>query len=281
VRRNLHGGWAGCGAAFGACLAMLASCGASGDFGRVRPSLIPDSIHDWLGRSAAEDSGLQPSGFHLTEDERLLRDLAFPLIEPPYDRQRWYSVLIEFGVTRIFNPSWWKFDRFRYTGELMRGTPMLGDMPIVFDRAIFGPTFRSTTGRYSQLIDDVRNDIVRIGPFFVAARQVLDLDAKRQKSLAYFSGVAPAEKANALNRIAENALIVGWVLCSLDARADGYRFALERLVISQPARVAVEGERALTQMQAAIAQNRIVPPPPFCKIIAPYAIPAKGIIIVK
>ena len=36
--------------------------------------------------------------FPLTDEERQLRDLAYPLIEPPYDRQRWYSVLGEYGV---------------------------------------------------------------------------------------------------------------------------------------------------------------------------------------
>jgi hypothetical protein len=281
LRRGAHGVQAGWCAATFACLAMLASCGASGDFGRVRPSLIPDSIHDWLGRNAAEMSGRQPSGFNLTEDERLLRDLAYPLIEPPYDRQRWYSVLGEFGITRIFNPAWWYFDRVRYTRQLMRNTPMLGDEPILLNRAVFGPTFRSTTGRYAQLTDDVRNDIVRIPPFFVAARRVLDLDVRRQKSLSYIPSVTPAEGVNALNRVAENALIVGWVLCSLDARADAYRFALERLVISEPARVAVEAEQALMQMQQGIARNRIVPPPPFCLVAAPYAVPAGGVKITK
>jgi hypothetical protein len=110
---------------------------------------------------------------------------------------------------------------------------------------------------------------------------VIDLDVRRQKSLDYINPIIPAERINALNRVAENALVVGWVLCSLDARADAYRFALERLVISEPARVAVEAERALTEMQMRIAQNRIVPPPPFCKIVAPYAVPEKAPLIVK
>ncbi len=32
----------------------------------------------------------------------MLRDLAYPLIEPPYERQRWYSVLNEYGFRGIF-----------------------------------------------------------------------------------------------------------------------------------------------------------------------------------
>jgi hypothetical protein len=67
-----------------AMLSLLGGCGTPNyDFGEVRPSLVSDSIHDWLGPAAA---ALRPaSTFELTDDERQLRDLAFPLIEPPYD----------------------------------------------------------------------------------------------------------------------------------------------------------------------------------------------------
>jgi hypothetical protein len=238
-------------------LASLASCGASGDFGRVRPSLVPDYIHDWLGREAAESSGKVPSEYNLTEDERLLRDLAYPLIEPPYDRQRWYSVLSEFGITQSFNPDWWYFDRGVYAEKLMGS------------RVWFGPYYRSTAGRYSQLIDDIRNDVVRIGPFFDIARRITDLDGKRQKSLAYVSGLTPFERANTLRRVRENTLVVAWVQCSLEARAGVFRYALERLVISEPSQAAVEAERALALLQVSIGENRLVPPQPFCRLAAP------------
>jgi hypothetical protein len=83
------------------CLFILVGC-PNADFGRVRSSLVTDDIHNWVGRDAARDAGAPISLFPLTDDERLLRDLAYPLIEPPYDRQRWYSVLGEWGVTRVF-----------------------------------------------------------------------------------------------------------------------------------------------------------------------------------
>ena len=52
------------------------------------------------------------SSFELTDDERALRDLAYPLIEPPYDRQQWYSVAGEYGLYRpIRGPA---FDRTAY-----------------------------------------------------------------------------------------------------------------------------------------------------------------------
>ncbi len=77
----------------GAACCLLGGCAPNGDFGRVRPELVNDDIHDWVGRDAAVASAGRPPHIPLTDDERLLRDLAYPLIEPPYDRNRFDSVL--------------------------------------------------------------------------------------------------------------------------------------------------------------------------------------------
>jgi hypothetical protein len=70
-----------------ATLLLLAAC-ANGDFGEVKPSLVRDDIHDWVALDATAGIPGSPSRFELTDDERQLRDLAYPLIEPPYDRQQ-------------------------------------------------------------------------------------------------------------------------------------------------------------------------------------------------
>jgi hypothetical protein len=72
-------------------LALLVPCGgcSNGDFGRVKPGLVSDDMRAWVGTTAAAGSAVPPSSYPLTDNERLLRDLAYPLIEPPYDRQRW------------------------------------------------------------------------------------------------------------------------------------------------------------------------------------------------
>jgi hypothetical protein len=84
---------------------FLAAC-ANGDFDRVRPSLVTDNIHAWVGRDAARDAGAPISAYPLTDNERRLRDLAYPLIEPPYDRNRWYSIVGEYGVSHFFQRDW-------------------------------------------------------------------------------------------------------------------------------------------------------------------------------
>src|SRR3954464_10589393 len=79
---------------------VLGGCVTNGDFGRGRPQLLHDDIHECVGRDAARAVGGQPSAFPLTDDERRLRDLAFPLIDPPYDRNRFDSVWREYGLGR-------------------------------------------------------------------------------------------------------------------------------------------------------------------------------------
>jgi len=89
---------------------------------------------------------------------------------------------------------------------------------------------------------------------------VIDIDQKRQKSLAYVSVLSKAERANALRRIRENVDVVDVVRISLTNRVVSYRFALEHLVIMTPMAQAVEAERLLNQLQNRIARYNTLPP---------------------
>ena len=224
----------------------MSGCALNGDFDRVRPSLVTDDIHAWVGVEAANSHGIPASRYALTDDERLLRDLAFPLIEPPYDRNKWYSVLYEYGITGNFRRDGAPFNDEAYWVRLMKRP------------------YRSATARYAQLDDDIRNDVVRIDPFFGLARQVLDIDVRREQSLAFVSRLQPAERINAKSRVAENKLVVAWVQCSIAQRAASYRFALERLVIETPTPMAVEVERSLKLMEQSAAQARVIDGPNVC-----------------
>src|SRR5262249_39100314 len=202
----------------GAILAgALLLCGcATGDFGRVRPDWVYDDIHDWVGRDAVASVGLPASVYPLTDDERALRDLAFPLIDPPYNRNRWDSVLREYGFKHRPAPEGSPVDPTAYWRKW-----------ILADR-------RSEASAYAQIVTDARNDEVRIEPFFALAGRISDIDRKRARSLVHVSGLTPAEAANALARNNENTAVIAWVCRSLDARAAAYRYALERLVIAAP-----------------------------------------------
>ena len=220
--------WLGVAVAF----SLLTGCGTYGDFGRVRPSTVHDDTHAWMGPAAARGPATNLAWRHqLTEEERTLRDLAYPLIEPPYDRQQWYSVLGELGVA---SRPWPYPDRNAYASRL------------------FTTAYRSQTARYNRLIEDIRNDVLRLDPFFSTARYIVDIDRKREKALAYVSGLTSEERHNTLQRIEENRNIVLWVQGSLQERAASYKIALERMVIAAPSPVAVEAERALTLLQQRI-----------------------------
>src|SRR5580704_3717553 len=215
----------------------VAGCTSIGDFGRLQSPLVTDDVHAWLGQEAAAHASAPVSVNNLTDDERALRDLAFPLIEPPYDRVRWDAVVYEYGQKRAFRRDLWTFDTAAYYAHLM------------------GEFHRSSIARYNRLIDDIRNDIVRIEPFFQTARRVVDVDQRREKSMQYVADLTPPERISALARVGENSLTVAWVHHSLTERCAGYRFALEHLTVAEPAPIAAEAERVLTQLQQQIAAN--------------------------
>jgi hypothetical protein len=215
-------------------LVLLAGCGTTnGDFGRVRPTLTNDDTHSWMGFAAARSPTSDLPWQHgLTDEERRLRDLAYPLIEPPYNRQQWYSVLGEHGLG---NRDWPYPDRVAYASRL------------------FTTAYRSQTARYNKLIEDIRNDTMRLDPFFATARYVGEMDNKRERAMAYVSQLTEEERANTVQRMAENRNIVRWVQGSLHERAASYKLALERMVIAAPSPVAVEAERALGLLEKRIS----------------------------
>ena len=219
------------------CVAlMLAGC-ASSDFGELNQTLVTDGIHDWLGRDSPKAHPVPPSAFEYTDDERALRDNAYPLIEPPYDRQKWLSVAGEYGVKRT----------------------TVTDRHVYYER-LLEECHRSSAALYARLIDDIRNDTTRLSQFFETAGRVIDIDARREKSLAYVSEVSKADRANAQRRVRENAHVVELVHFSLEDRVLAYQYVLERLVITTPMTQAVEVERLLNQLKAQIARYRQLPP---------------------
>lgn len=221
-------------------LFLLSGCTSIGDFGRLQDALVTDDIHAWVGEQASAQVGGLVSADNLTDDERTLRDLAFPLIEPAYDRIRWDAVVYEYGEKNSFQRELWAFD------------------PTAYYRHLQGEMLRSTAARYNQLIDDIRNDIVRIEPFFVVARRVADLDRRRMASMEHIADLNGAERVNAVARVNENSLTIAWVDKSLMQRCASYRFALEHLAVAEPEPIAAEADTAFTQLQQQIAAHQVV-----------------------
>lgn len=215
--------------------AALGGC-ASGDFGRTRDSARNDDMHRWVGVEATASIGARASDFQLTDAERLLRDLAYPFIEPPRSRPAWKGV---FGDYEPIPAPWRQKPRFDRSA---------------YGRHLIDEPHRSHASRYGRLIEDVRDDITRLDPFYAAAGRVFDLDGKRNASLGYIGGLTPRERDDAIARMRENALIVEWVQQCLEQRIASYRWALERLVIHAPDGLAAEADRLIGELALRAAQ---------------------------
>jgi hypothetical protein len=228
--------------------ATLGAC-SGGDFGRTREDMRSADMHRWLGLEATSSTGLRPSQFQLTDNERQLRDLAYPLIEPPHSRPAWKSVFGDY--TPIASP--WRqaplFDRTAY-GRMLIDEP-----------------HRSHASRYSQLIEDVRSDVARFEPFYASAIKVIDLDRKRDASLKYITELSPRERADAVARMQENSLIVQWVQQCLEQRVSSYRWGLERLVIQAPDGMAADADRLIGELAAQTANPPVAAQPPYGRAV--------------
>lgn len=214
----------------------LSGC-AGGDLGRTRSSSLNDDMHRWIGVEAVGSIGKRASDFQLTDNERMLRDFAYPFIEPPHSRPAWKSV---FGDYEAIPAPWRQDVRFDHTA---------------YGRMLLDEPHRSHASRYAQLMEDVRNDLTRIDPFLAVAVVVADMDGKRGKSINFLSDLSHRERNDATARMNENAIIVDWAQQCLNRRVASYRWALERLVIHAPDDMAAEADRLIAQL----AQRRVAP----------------------
>jgi hypothetical protein len=221
---------------------LLGAC-SGGDFGRTRDDFRNDDMHRWIGVEATGSVGLQPSQFQLTDNERQLRDLAYPMIEPPHSRPAWRSV---FGDYAPMASPWRQAPAFDRTA---------------YGQALIDEPHRSHASRYSQLIDDIRDDITRFEPFFASAIRVIELDRKRDAALAHISELSPRERADAVARMQENSLIVQWVQQCLERRVASYRWALERLVLQAPDNIAADADRLIAELAAQTANPPVAARP--------------------
>jgi len=127
-----------------------------------------------------------------------------------------------------------------------------------FDRTSYGRLLidephRSHASRYAQLMEDVRDDLTRIEPFFAVATRVLDMDAKRNQGRTIISEISPRENDDARARMSENAMVIKWVQHCLKQRAASYRWALERLVIQAPDPMVADADRLIVLLETEAA----------------------------
>jgi len=221
--------------------------------------MFNDKILPTAGKVAAWMREEPVSFGPLTDEEQKLRDLAYAILMPPDSNQLWERTIAEWRRTRILPEDSTQPNPADYSDELLQ-TP-----------------YRSSTARYARLIEDIRTDAMRPGPFYVVAARVQEMDDVRAKALANMPHLSPEEREQAAARIAENRMIVDWVQRRFAERYAGYQLALERLVVATPAPAAVEAERMLEAFRLRLAEFQ-----PSARV-AMYgaAPPAPGVIVSK
>ena len=203
-----------------------AACAApAGDFGRPRANYFNDALLPSYGEGLALWRGEPVSDAPLTDEERQLRDLGYAILMPAGDRQDWDRMLTEHVRTRVLP---------------MEKAPL---DPGAYSDVLLSTAYRSSTARYSRLMEDCRTDTTRAGPFFTAALRVAAMDAAREKAASQMAHVVPLERHAAMARVYENRVLINWVHRRFFDRLASYRLALDRLVIATPAPAAVETER--------------------------------------
>lgn len=216
-----------------AALALATPAAAqTGDFGRPKPSLLEGLIPKqfWKGPVTGY------SDYPLTDLEEELRDRSYVLIRPNEPRGRWNIYIAGFQLAHLLPPSMTYYDHTEY------------------GRMLLATLARSEASSYNRLVEDMASDGALVGPFVATACTVYDLDLKRQRSLAYVNELTEWEAGNALGRMRENRMITAWVQRALHWRIASYRYALERLVIAVPSRMAVDGERMLRHFEGIVLQ---------------------------
>jgi hypothetical protein len=211
----------------------------AGDFGRPKYPWA-ENLRQGFKEPPPYTAGIPLSPFPFTDEEKELRRLADRLLVPATDQE----------LSFAYAPG---ADYTTYAAFLM-------DTP-----------FRSATARYSRLIDDIRNDIQRIDPFFMLARRVADLDQKRERSIPHVSLISGGEVTAAHLRVQENIAVMASVHAVLHERVRSYRFALERLVIALPSPMAAEAERILGGLAQRTGDIRVIASP----VVRPEAMPIR------
>ncbi len=223
---------------------LAAGCASPmGDFGRPSASYMNDEVLPKVGAYNASRRGEPVSYAPNTNEERDLQNQSYAILMPASDRREWDRSLAEMRRTRIVPNDYPPFNARAYADNLL-------DTP-----------YRSSTARYSKLMDDIRSDLARVGPFFGSAKRVVDMDTVRERSLTRLSSVTPVDYENAMARVAENRMLIGWVYRRLGERYMGYKIALELLVVSTPAPAAVDAERALKSLEERLAMIPVLTAP--------------------
>lgn len=218
---------------------LLSGClGATGDFGRTETGPFTSQFLPSLGRANAIARDEPASYFNLTDNERLLRNRATHLTDPPHARDWSGRAVTALETTRVIPGYGRAHAPERYYGFLRS------------DR------FRSSESRYMRLKSDIGADLELVPPFCAIAGIVRATDRDRISATRRRPDLTEVEFSNAHGRVYENNLVINQVDDALGYRLAAYRFAIDRMEMETPSEQIWEANRAWRYLSAAILACR-------------------------
>ena len=233
--------------AFCALLASLSACSSRvGDLGRVETNSFAEGVMGNSGRLKAKLFGELVSDFNFTDEEKTMRNLAWPMIRPPH-AQDWMSLDL------------WKFPQsIQNVGlhlltetQTARLTPLI-DMsfdPKRYYWVLHTEKYASHHVRYERIIQDTRQDRDALAAFVPAAERVVEMDNQRMAALGRKVDMDPRELKNAYARVDENKRYIAWVWRALNYRMAAYAYAIKKLEVETPSERVKEANEALKALQ--------------------------------
>lgn len=212
----------------------LAGCAQSGDFGRQRPNVISDHLLPIAGIASTALTGEGTSYFDYTDDERTLRNLGWSLVVPTH-AEDWI------GRTSAQLQS----------AEIARRLD-LHLSPSMYSLLLSTARYRSSDVRYARIMDDAAKDMAAIVPYAVYARRVRLADEQRLRAADALPDIHPVEYEATIGRVAQNERQIAWVKRALLFRLYSYRYAVDRLMIQTPSRLAGQTIERLNLLEETI-----------------------------
>jgi hypothetical protein len=222
-------------AKFAAVLVLLSISACArpiGDFGRAEASPLADSTAHVT--DIAREISAPASVLNWTDEEREMRDRIWRYLVSP-DGYDWLG------------DSFTELTRLGFGRAHFRPTPK-----DAYYRWLHGTTFASSPVRYARLSDDVEADLGMMPAVFAAICSVQQIDHQRGIAANGLPGVDPKMRSAAGARRQENDATVRWFSDSLDARYEGYSYALDNLLIDTPHDAAIAADSKLSELRAAV-----------------------------
>jgi hypothetical protein len=214
-------------------LALLLCVGPAGahelgDFGRVKPGVLNDTIIPETDRVMRRLGNQPVSNFNITDEEREMHDRVYRFLIARHARDWAFDYEQVIFVAGVFSSRPDKFD--------------------LYYRWLSNERYASSRVRYNTIADDIGADLLTLPATFKAICAVIEIDRQRAVAATELTDVeAPMLKQVRLRK-AENDLYVGRFVAALGYRYGSYSYALDHFLVETPHGEAVNVDERLSRL---------------------------------